>query len=57
MMIFIILAFGYSYYSLKDFISPKKQESEQVQEAEEVKEIEKKEDVKNTVKNKSNECK
>jgi putative phage-related membrane protein len=57
MMIFIILAFGYSYYSLKDFISPKKQESEQVQEAEEVKEIENKEDVKpnNTAVNKANE--
>lgn len=57
MMIFIILAFGYSYYSLKDFISPKKQESEQVQEAEEVKEIENKEDVKpnNTAINKVNE--
>lgn len=57
MMIFIILAFGYSYYSLKDFISPKKQDSEQVQEAEEVKEIEKKEDVKpnNTTVNKPNE--
>lgn len=57
MMIFIILAFGYSYYSLKDFISPKKQESEQVQEAEGVKEIENKEDVKpnNTAVNKANE--
>lgn len=57
MMIFIILAFGYSYYSLKDFISPKKQENEQVQEAEEVKEIENKEDVKpnNTAINKVNE--
>lgn len=57
MMIFIILAFGYSYYSLKDFISPKKQDSEQVKEAEEVKEIENKEDVKpnNTVINKVNE--
>lgn len=57
MMIFIIFAFGYSYYSLKDFISPKKQESEQVQEAEEVKEIENKEDVKpnNTAINKVNE--
>lgn len=57
MMIFIILAFGYSYYSLKDFISPKKQESEQVKEVEEVKEIENKEDFKpnNTAVNKSNE--
>ena len=57
MMIFIILAFGYSYYSLKDFISPKKQESEQVQEAEEVKEIENKEEIKsnNTAINKVNE--
>ena len=57
MMIFIILAFGYSYYSLKDFISPKKQESEQVQEAEEVKEIENKEEIKpnNTAVNKANE--
>lgn len=57
MMIFIILAFGYSYYSLKDFISPKKQDSEQVQEAEEVKEIENKEDLKsnNTAINKVNE--
>lgn len=57
MIIFIILAFGYSYYSLKDFISPKKQESEQVQEAEEFKEIENKEDVKhnNTAINKVNE--
>lgn len=57
MMIFIILAFGYSYYSLKDFISPKKQDSEQVQEAEEVKERENKEDVKpnNTAINKVNE--
>lgn len=57
MMIFIILAFGYSYYSLKDFISPKKQGSEQVQEVEEVKEIENKEEIKpnNTVANKVNE--
>lgn len=57
MMIFIILAFGYSYYSLKDFISPKKQDSEQVKETEEVKEIENKEDVKpnNTAINKVNE--
>lgn len=57
MMIFIILAFGYSYYSLKDFISPKKQENEQVQEAEEVKEIENKEEIKpnNTAINKVNE--
>ena len=57
MMIFIILAFGYSYYSLKDFISPKKQESEQVQETEEVKEIENKEEIKpnNTAVNKANE--
>lgn len=46
MMIFIILAFGYSYYSLKDFISPKKQDSEQLEEVKEVKEIENKEDVK-----------
>lgn len=54
MMIFIILAFGYSYYSLKDFISPKKQESEQV---EDVKEIENKEEIKsnNTAVNKVNE--
>lgn len=57
MMIFIILAFGYSYYSLKDFISPKKQESEQLKEVEEVKEIENKDDFKpnNTAVNKSNE--
>jgi len=57
MMIFIILAFGYSYYSLKDFISPKKQDGEQVQEVEEVKERENKEDVKpnNTAINKVNE--
>ena len=57
MMIFIILAFGYSYYSLKDFISPKKQDSEQVKEAEEVKEIENKEEIKsnNTAVNKVNE--
>lgn len=57
MMIFIILAFGYSYYSLKDFISPKKQDSEQVKEAEEVKEIENKEEIKsnNTAINKVNE--
>nr|DAX17845.1 MAG TPA: zonular occludens toxin [Inoviridae sp.] len=54
MMIFIILAFGYSYYSLKDFISPKKQESEQVEEA---KEIENKQEIKsnNTAVNKLNE--
>lgn len=57
MMIFIILAFGYSYYSLKDFISPKKQDSEQVQETEEVKETENKEEIKpnNTAINKVNE--
>ena len=57
MMIFIVLAFSYSYYSLKDFISPKKQDSEQVQEAEEVKERENKEDFKpnNTAINKVNE--
>lgn len=57
MMIFIVLAFGYSYYSLKDFISPKKQDSEQVQEAEEVKERENKENVKsnNVAINKANE--
>lgn len=57
MMIFIVLAFGYSYYSLKDFISPKKQNSEQVQEAEEVKERENKENVKsnNVAINKVNE--
>ena len=57
MMIFIILAFGYSYYSLKDFISPKKQDSEQVKEAEEIKEIENKEEIKsnNTAVNKVNE--
>lgn len=54
MMIFIILAFGYSYYSLKDFISPKKQDSEQV---EDVKEIENKQEIKtnNAVVNKTNE--
>lgn len=57
MMIFIVLAFGYSYYNLKDFISPKKQDSEQVQEAEEVKERENKENVKsnNVAINKVNE--
>lgn len=46
MMIFIILAFGYSYYSLKDFISPKKQDIEQVEDVKEVKEIENKEEIK-----------
>nr|DAT31064.1 MAG TPA: zonular occludens toxin [Inoviridae sp.] len=57
MMIFIILAFGYSYYSLKDFISPKKQDSEQLEEVKEFKEIENKEEIKpnNTAVNKSNE--
>lgn len=57
MMIFIILAFGYSYYSLKDFISPKKQESGQVKEAEEVKQIENKDKINsnNTAINKANE--
>lgn len=57
MMIFIILAFGYSYYSLKDFISPKKQDSEQLEEVKEVKERENKEEIKpdNTALNKANE--
>ena len=57
MMIFIILAFGYSYYSLKDFISPKKQDSEQLEDVKEVKEIENKEEIKpnNTAVNKANE--
>lgn len=56
-MIFIILAFGYSYYSLKDFISPKKQDSEQLEDVKEVKEIENKEEIKpnNTAVNKANE--
>lgn len=57
MMIFIILAFGYSYYSLKDFISPKKQDSEQLEDVKEVKEIENKEEINpnNTAVNKANE--
>lgn len=57
MMIFIILAFGYSYYSLKDFISPKKQDSEQLEDVKEVKEIENKEEIKpnKTAVNKANE--
>nr|DAM51985.1 MAG TPA: zonular occludens toxin [Inoviridae sp.] len=57
MMIFIILAFGYSYYSLKDFISPKKQDGEQLEEVKEVKERENKEEIKpnNTAVNKANE--
>lgn len=57
MIIFIILAFGYSYYSLKDFISPKKQDNEQLEEVKEVKERENKEEIKpnNTAVNKANE--